>query len=135
MCASQGAGAAIARELARAGASVTLSYRPGKEAAEEIAGEIGGGADEADVSARWSSAPEAHPYFCNVTTSVNRFLAQTLDLAVQAGFAQRPRTRAVVITSPKNHETRPRAVAEMRPNDDDDPTRTDDVERQLPWIP
>ena len=47
---SRGIGAAIARELARAGASVTLSYRSGKEEAEQVAQEVGAKAVEADVS-------------------------------------------------------------------------------------
>lgn len=48
--ASRGIGAAIARELARAGASVVLSYRTGADAAESLAAEIGGTAVQADVS-------------------------------------------------------------------------------------
>ena len=47
---SRGIGAAIARELARAGADVLLSYRSGKQEAEALAGEIGARAVEADVS-------------------------------------------------------------------------------------
>jgi 3-oxoacyl-[acyl-carrier protein] reductase len=47
---SRGIGAAIARELARAGASVVVGYRTGAEEAEAIAGEIGGRAVRADVS-------------------------------------------------------------------------------------
>jgi 3-oxoacyl-[acyl-carrier protein] reductase len=47
---SRGIGAAIARELANAGAAVTLTYKSGKEEAEEIAREIGGVAVQADVS-------------------------------------------------------------------------------------
>ena len=47
---SRGIGAAIARELARAGASVVVGYRSGAEEAEAIAGEIGGRAVQADVS-------------------------------------------------------------------------------------
>jgi 3-oxoacyl-[acyl-carrier protein] reductase len=47
---SRGIGAAIARELAHAGAAVTLTYKSGKEEAEEIAREIGGTAVQADVS-------------------------------------------------------------------------------------
>src|SRR5205085_6741090 len=43
-------GAAIARELARAGASVTLSYRTGKDEAEQVAQEISARAVQADVS-------------------------------------------------------------------------------------
>ncbi|HSP71596.1 MAG TPA: 3-oxoacyl-[acyl-carrier-protein] reductase [Gaiellaceae bacterium] len=49
--ASRGIGAAIAEELARAGASVVLGYRSGKDEAEELAGRIGGRAVQADVSA------------------------------------------------------------------------------------
>src|SRR5204862_2006557 len=40
----------IARELARAGARVALNYRSGKDAADAVAGEIGGLAIQADVS-------------------------------------------------------------------------------------
>jgi 3-oxoacyl-[acyl-carrier protein] reductase len=47
---SRGIGAAIARELARAGANVVVGYRTGAEEAEAIAGEIGGRAVQADVS-------------------------------------------------------------------------------------
>jgi 3-oxoacyl-[acyl-carrier protein] reductase len=39
---SRGIGAAISRELGRAGARVAVNYRSGKDAAEEIASEIGG---------------------------------------------------------------------------------------------
>jgi 3-oxoacyl-[acyl-carrier protein] reductase len=46
---SRGIGAAIARELAAAGARVAVNYRSGKEAAEEIASEIGGVAVAANV--------------------------------------------------------------------------------------
>ena len=48
--ASRGIGRAIALELARAGASVVVSYRTGVEEAEALAGEIGGRAVQADVS-------------------------------------------------------------------------------------
>ena len=48
--ASRGIGRAIAVELARAGASVVLSYRTGAEEATALADEIGGRAVEADVS-------------------------------------------------------------------------------------
>jgi 3-oxoacyl-[acyl-carrier protein] reductase len=47
---SRGIGQAIALELGRAGADVVLSYRTGREEAEEVAAEIGGRAVEADVS-------------------------------------------------------------------------------------
>ena len=48
--ASRGIGRAIAAELARAGASVVLGYRSGKDEAESLADEIGGRAVQADVS-------------------------------------------------------------------------------------
>jgi 3-oxoacyl-[acyl-carrier protein] reductase len=48
--ASKGIGRAIAAELARAGASVVLGYRSGKDECEAIASEIGGRAVQADVS-------------------------------------------------------------------------------------
>jgi 3-oxoacyl-[acyl-carrier protein] reductase len=48
--ASRGIGRAIAEELARAGASVVVGYRSGKDEAEELAGTIGGRAIQADVS-------------------------------------------------------------------------------------
>jgi 3-oxoacyl-[acyl-carrier protein] reductase len=47
---SRGIGRAIALELARAGASVTLGYRSGKDEAEEVADDVGGQAVQADVS-------------------------------------------------------------------------------------
>ena len=47
---SRGIGAEIARELARAGAAVTLSYNSGKDEAEAVAAEIGARAKQADVS-------------------------------------------------------------------------------------
>jgi 3-oxoacyl-[acyl-carrier protein] reductase len=48
--ASRGIGRSIALELARAGASVVVSYRTGSEEAQELAGEIGGRAVQADIS-------------------------------------------------------------------------------------
>ena len=48
--ASRGIGRAIAEELARAGASVVVGYRSGKNEAEELATAIGGRAIQADVS-------------------------------------------------------------------------------------
>jgi 3-oxoacyl-[acyl-carrier protein] reductase len=48
--ASRGIGRAIAEELARAGASVVVGYRSGKDEAEELAVAIGGRAVQADVS-------------------------------------------------------------------------------------
>jgi len=47
---SRGIGAAVARELARAGATVVVGYRSGADEAEAIASEIGGRAVQADVS-------------------------------------------------------------------------------------
>jgi 3-oxoacyl-[acyl-carrier protein] reductase len=47
---SRGIGRAIALELAAAGASVVVGYRSGKDEGEEVAGEIGGRAVQADVS-------------------------------------------------------------------------------------
>jgi 3-oxoacyl-[acyl-carrier protein] reductase len=47
---SRGIGAAIARELAGAGASVVVGYRSGAEEAEAIASEVGGRAIRADVA-------------------------------------------------------------------------------------
>jgi 3-oxoacyl-[acyl-carrier protein] reductase len=47
---SRGIGAAIARELGRAGAEVVVGYRSGAEEAEAVAGEVGGRALQADVS-------------------------------------------------------------------------------------
>jgi 3-oxoacyl-[acyl-carrier protein] reductase len=46
---SRGIGAAISRELGSAGARVAVNYRSGKEAAEEVASEIGGIALAANV--------------------------------------------------------------------------------------
>ncbi len=48
--ASRGIGRAIAAELARAGASVVVGYRSGKDEADALAAEIGGRAVQADVS-------------------------------------------------------------------------------------
>jgi 3-oxoacyl-[acyl-carrier protein] reductase len=48
--ASRGIGRAIAEELARAGASVVVGYRSGRDEAEELATAIGGRAIQADVS-------------------------------------------------------------------------------------
>jgi 3-oxoacyl-[acyl-carrier protein] reductase len=48
--ASRGIGRAIAVELARAGAEVVVGYRSGQAEAEELAGEIGGAAVQADVA-------------------------------------------------------------------------------------
>ncbi|MGH3111588.1 MAG: SDR family NAD(P)-dependent oxidoreductase, partial [Gaiellaceae bacterium] len=47
--ASRGIGRAIAVELARAGASVVVSYRTGAAEAEALAAEIDGRAVQADV--------------------------------------------------------------------------------------
>ena len=47
---SRGIGAAIARELASAGATVVVGYRSGKDEAEAIVSETGGRAVQADVS-------------------------------------------------------------------------------------
>jgi 3-oxoacyl-[acyl-carrier protein] reductase len=48
--ASRGIGRAVATELARAGASVVLGYRSGKDEAESLAAELGARAVQADVS-------------------------------------------------------------------------------------
>jgi 3-oxoacyl-[acyl-carrier protein] reductase len=48
--ASRGIGRAIAEELARAGASVFVGYRSGRDQAEELATALGGRAVQADVS-------------------------------------------------------------------------------------
>ncbi len=50
--ASRGIGAAVARELASAGARVAVNYRASAEAAESLAGEIGGVAIGGDVGDR-----------------------------------------------------------------------------------
>jgi 3-oxoacyl-[acyl-carrier protein] reductase len=47
---SRGIGAAVARELTRAGATVVVGYRSGVDEAEAIASELGGRAVQADVS-------------------------------------------------------------------------------------
>jgi 3-oxoacyl-[acyl-carrier protein] reductase len=47
---SRGIGAAISRELARAGAKVAVNCRSGQEAAEEVAAEVGGAAFRGDVA-------------------------------------------------------------------------------------
>jgi 3-oxoacyl-[acyl-carrier protein] reductase len=54
--ASRGIGLAIATELARAGASVVVSYRTGGDEAKALAKEIGGRALQADVSDPESAA-------------------------------------------------------------------------------
>jgi len=48
--ASRGIGRAVARELANGGADVVIGYRSGRDEAEELAGELGGRAVQADVS-------------------------------------------------------------------------------------
>ena len=47
---SRGIGAAVSRELARAGSRVAVNYRAGRETAEAIAAEVGGLAIQADVA-------------------------------------------------------------------------------------
>jgi 3-oxoacyl-[acyl-carrier protein] reductase len=47
---SRGIGAAIARELGRAGAAVVVGYRSGADEAAAVAGEVGGRAVQADVA-------------------------------------------------------------------------------------
>jgi 3-oxoacyl-[acyl-carrier protein] reductase len=47
---SRGIGAAVSRELARAGARVAVNYRSGSDVAQALAAEIGGIAVQADVS-------------------------------------------------------------------------------------
>jgi 3-oxoacyl-[acyl-carrier protein] reductase len=54
--ASRGIGRAIALELARAGASVTVGYRSGAEEAQAVAEQAGGRAVQADVSDAGSAA-------------------------------------------------------------------------------
>jgi 3-oxoacyl-[acyl-carrier protein] reductase len=54
--ASKGIGRAIARELARAGATVVVGYRSGQEEAESLAAELGGRAVQADVSSAEDAA-------------------------------------------------------------------------------
>ena len=54
--ASRGIGRAIALELGRAGASVVVGYRSGRDEAEAVAAEIGGRAVQADVSDAASAA-------------------------------------------------------------------------------
>jgi 3-oxoacyl-[acyl-carrier protein] reductase len=54
--ASRGIGRAVALELARAGASVVVSYQTAADEAEALAGEIGGKAVQADVSDPESAA-------------------------------------------------------------------------------
>src|SRR5581483_2974786 len=53
---SRGIGAAIARELASAGADVVVGYRAGGDEAESVATEIGGSAVQADVSSAEDAA-------------------------------------------------------------------------------
>jgi 3-oxoacyl-[acyl-carrier protein] reductase len=53
---SRGIGRAVALELGRAGASVVVGYRSGREEAEAVAAEIGGRAVQADVSDPVSAA-------------------------------------------------------------------------------
>ena len=54
--ASRGIGAAVARELARAGAAVVIGYRAGQEEAEALAAELGARAVQADVSSAEDAA-------------------------------------------------------------------------------
>jgi 3-oxoacyl-[acyl-carrier protein] reductase len=53
---SRGIGAAIARELAAAGADVVVGFRSGKGEAETVASEVGGRAVQADVSSAGEAA-------------------------------------------------------------------------------
>jgi 3-oxoacyl-[acyl-carrier protein] reductase len=53
---SRGIGRAVALELGRAGASVVVGYRSGRDEAEAVAAEIGGRAIQADVSDPVSAA-------------------------------------------------------------------------------
>ena len=66
--ASKGIGRAIALELARAGATVVVGYRSGKDEAEQLATEIGGIAVQADVS-----SPEV-PLYDRIEGSSPRWL-------------------------------------------------------------
>ena len=54
--ASRGIGRAVAQELARAGASVVIGYRSGRDEAEALAGEIGARAVQADVASAEDAA-------------------------------------------------------------------------------
>jgi len=54
--ASRGIGRAIALELARAGATVVVGYRSGRDEGEALAAEIGGRAVQADVSQQGDAA-------------------------------------------------------------------------------
>jgi len=53
---SRGIGAAVVRELARAGAQVAIGYRSGADEAEALAAEVGGRAIQADVSSAEDAA-------------------------------------------------------------------------------
>jgi 3-oxoacyl-[acyl-carrier protein] reductase len=54
--ASRGIGRAIATELARAGATVVIGYRSGRDEAQSLASELGGRAVQADVSSPGDAA-------------------------------------------------------------------------------